>query len=105
MRALILLLAIHINRLKQIYGSQSSHVMVEGRKLINFERYRKLSGEISDFLRYQDAHNYPSQQMTFPALSYLEDELKKTKIDEQAGKTIEALSLERQAQEDRDYNS
>lgn len=79
--------------------------MVDGRRLINFERYRSLSAEISTFLRYQDAHVFPPQQMTFPALSYLEEELRKVKLDEQSGKTIEALSLERQAQEDRDYNS
>lgn len=96
--------ALHINRLKKIHGNQDSHKTVEGRRLINFERYRTLSGEIAEFLRYQDAHTYPAQQMTFPALSYLEDELKKIK-NEKVEKVIEDLSLERCAQEDRDYNS
>lgn len=79
----------------------------EGCQLINFERYRELSGEITHFLQFQHAHsaNYPARQLTFPALSYLEEELKKMKDDEQASKIIEELSLERQAQEDRDYNT
>ena len=80
----------------------------EGRRLINFERYRELSGEISEFLRFQDGHkpNYPvGKQNSFPPLTYLEDELRKMKQEEQTSKNIEDLSLERQAQEDRDYNN
>ncbi|KLO13837.1 ras GEF [Schizopora paradoxa] len=99
----------HVNRLKQIHGRQRGRVVVdsEGRQLINFERYRELSGEITHFLQFQHAHsaNYPARQLTFPALSYLEEELKKIRKDEQTSNYIEQLSLERQAQEDRDYNN
>ncbi len=92
---LIDFLAVHLKDLKSILQKHKGEIVEGGHKLINFERYRILSGKISEMLRYQEKHrDLDSGLINFEPLSYLEEKLGNTSLDSDAEAALEARGVE-----------
>lgn len=92
--------------LQSVYERHQREIAVDGRLVINFEKYTRVYESISTMLAFQkhinDKINIESERKAGP-FSYLEKELASTALGQAAEDKLEARSAELQKQEDRDY--